>query len=372
MKGLSYTTLWNYLGILLIFSPFPLGLRSSQLSILTLCGLLILFINGSIAFGRSKYPYVLFLTLLVGTFISIFRGDNFYYFQFFRGAVFPLFLIVLLCARISDKFFLDLNKALPIILYGAVCSAFLYFLLESNYYNSTLDIPYEESLYKRFFVYPTYFFMMIFLFLVISENKIAVNYALLLLASGSKAIFISVFFCYIYNASRNISFKKILIGVALLSVLFAIIVQAGMLNRLEDFFEAGDPWRYYESLAAIERLGDPIRFLFGNGAGIAYWEGRESIYGFIDLTANSDESRVITNSLFDVHNGFLALALKFGVPLSLVYCYFIARSLNGVKGKRLYLIIIFLNILLSHGPVQIVEAVGLGLGIRFIAFRSKF
>ena len=149
-------------------------------------------------------------------------------------------------------------------------------------------------------------------------------------------------------------------------MLAAAAYYGGLLDRIKDFSTDGDPWRLYEPLAAIERLTDPVRFFFGSGVGIPYWEGRTSI------TGDDDElGRVTINSSFDVHNGFLTLALKFGVPLAIWYTFAVFRALPKVKGRSILAIVIGLNILLSHGPIQMVEAVGLALGIQLVAYRGS-
>jgi hypothetical protein len=193
-----------------------------------------------------------------------------------------------------------------------------------------------------------------------------VIYGLLLAASGSKAIFLSLILIYAFFSLSKTSVKRAVVIICGALALCASAYYGGLFDRISDFAEAGDPWRYYEPLAAIERLADPVRFFLGNGVGIPYWEGRTSIFG-----GDGEISRVLINSAFDVHNGFLTLALKFGIPLTIWYLFAMFSSLPRVKGRFVLAIVIGLNILLSHGPIQMVEAVGLALGIRLVGYWAQ-
>jgi hypothetical protein len=353
-------------GIALIFAPLPLGLRSAELSALTLLGIAWLYLIRYIWSGNMRLPLVLIGVAVAGTMIAVFRGDPFVPFQFFRGIVFPLLLIWLLQAHIKPRFFQDIERTRQFLVSGAILSAIIYFGFESDFYNSTLDIPFEDAQYKRFFVFPTYFFLLLFFDSVAKRETIQVIYVLLLAASGSKAIYLSIALIYGFFFFNKISAKRSVTILFMFMVIGAAAYYGGLLDRIADFVEFGDPWRYYEPLAAIQRLADPVRFFFGNGVGIPYWEGRTSIMG-----DDGEASRVIINSLFDVHNGYLALGLKFGIPLTIWYMLAMFRSLPRVKGRSVLAIVIGMNILLSHGPVQMVEAVGLALGIRLVAYRAE-
>ena len=355
-----------FLGIALLYAPLPLGLRTSELSFLSIVGIVWLVLNRQINLSNRQLPAIFLITSLVGTSVSVARGELFTLFQFFRGLVFPILLIWLVNERITPRFFLNLQSLLPYITAGCLLSAVLYFLFGSDLYNSTLDIPYEDAHYKRFFVYPTYFFL-ILLFDAVRRSELAqIPYLVLLAASGSKAVYLSIVLIYAFFGISRVTPRRLLVFTCALVLAGAVAYYSEMLSRIEDFMQQGDPWRYLESLAAIQRLTDPIRFLIGNGSGIAYWEGRSSISDLLD-----EDSRVIINSWFDVHNGYLTLCLKFGVPLATYYLIRLFKSLPMVRGRRILGLVLGLNILLSHGPIQTVEAIGLATGIQLLNFRER-
>ena len=207
--NLSSTTV----ALFLLFQPLPLGLRTSDLTITALLGVLILFINQKIRTGRSGLFMILLATTTLGTLYSAFEGETFSLFQFFRGMIFPMLMLWLIQANISFKLFKELDRILPVIIFGSVASAFLYFMFGSGLYNSTLDIPYEDAVYKRFFIYPTYFFLILFVDAVARSSPTQLVYSLLLAASGSKAIYLSFMIVYFFFFVKNFSYKKIFIKI---------------------------------------------------------------------------------------------------------------------------------------------------------------
>jgi uncharacterized membrane protein HdeD (DUF308 family) len=68
----------------------------------------------------------------------------------------------------------------------------------------------------------------------------------------------------------------------------------------------------------------------------------------------------------------MTLALRFGVPGAIAYTLAFVRSVPSVDGRALLVTLLLGNILLSHGPVELVEAVGLALGIRLLSHRTMF
>lgn len=359
---LSSTTV----ALFLLFPPLPLGLRTFDLSIMAMLGLLILFLNRKIRFGRLDILMVFLATTILGTIFSVFEGEIFSLFQFFRGIVFPILTLWIIQASINSELFKELDRILPVIIFGAIANFLMYFILGSNLYNSTLDIPYENSVYKRLFIYPTYFFLILFIDAVSRSSWVQLIYALLLAASGSKAIYLSLVLVYLYFFIRNFSFKKLHYFIGIFGLISAAAFFGGLMNRIEDLTIDGDPWRIYEPLAAMTRLSDFVRFFIGNGAGIPYWDG----WAFSTLGSNEELSRVIINSSFDVHNGIMTLALRFGTPLALLFLLILLRKIPKFSGRWILCIVILLNIFLSHGPVQTVEAVGLAMGIRYLSYKS--
>lgn len=355
----------SLVGVLLLFAPIPMGLRLNLLSYLALIGIAWLVFHKHILLNGWKLPF-LFLVITSGaSVISVFRGADFSYFQFFRGAVFPILMIFLLKTEISEKFMYRMNSLLPIITLGALLSAFLYFVFGSDLYNSSLDIPYDEAAYKRFFAYPIYLFLLLFIDAAVNNRFSQAIYGLLLVASGSKAIFLSILIVYLYIMFSRVTVGRFFSGTIVLALIAVVSYYAGLYDRVADFMVDGDPWRVYEPLAAVNNLLDPLRFLIGNGSGIPYWEGR-----FVADVSADESLRVLQNARYDVHNGILAIALKFGVPLTLVFMALILKSSLKTQGGFLVFLVLMINIFLSHGPVQVAEAVGLALGLRLLMFRA--
>jgi hypothetical protein len=355
----------SLVGIFLICAPIPMGLRLNVLSYMAGLGILWLVFHRHISLSGWKLPFLFLMITTIAAAISVMRGAELSYFQFLRGAIFPILLVFLLCTKITQKFMLSLESLLPVITVGALMSAFLYFAIGSDLYNSSLDIPYDEAVYKRFFVYPIYLFLLLFVDAAINNRKSQIPYGLLLIASGSKAIFLSILLVYLFILFSRFSVGRFLGGSIVLVFIAVAAYYFGLYDRVADFMVDGDPWRVYEPLAAIDNLMDPIRFFIGNGSGIPYWDGRAL------SNSGADESlRVMINALYDVHNGFLAVALKFGVPLMLVFTSMILKASWRTQAGLLVSLVVMINIFLSHGSVQVAEAVGLALGLRLLMFRA--
>lgn len=355
----------SLVGIFLICAPIPMGLRLNMLSYMAGLGLAWLIFHRHISLSGWKLPFLFLMVTVSATAISVMRGAELSYFQFFRGALFPIVLVFLLCTKITEKFLRNIESLLPLITAGALLSAFLYFALGSDWYNSSLEIPYDEAVYKRFFVYPIYLFLLLFIDAAVNNRKSQVPYGLLLIASGSKAIFLSIMLVYLFILFRRFNVGRFLSGIVVLILIVVAAYYSGLQDRVSDFIEYGDPWRINEPLAAIENLMDPIRFFVGNGSGVPYWYGRE-----ISSDGTDDQLRVLVNAGYDVHNGFLAIAVRFGVPLMALFTILILKAAWRAKAGLLISLVLMINIFLSHGPVQTAEAVGLALGLRLLMYRA--
>jgi len=350
--------------LLIIFVPMPIGFGLKELTLSCFIGLFGLVLFRSIKFNNIKNTVVLFLISSLATLVGILKGSDFSYFQYLRCLSFPILLILFLEADIKKIFFLTLDKLIPLIVLGAYLSLFFYFIIQSDLYNSTLSIPYEDALYKRIFIYPTYFFLILFIISVLDQKKSQFFYIPILASSGSKSLLLSMMLVYLYSMFLNYSVKKVFIIISALFILYYFVTLFGLFDRVYDFIEYGDPWRIEEPLAAIKFLtSDLIHFLIGGGSGLTYWTGRETF--FTDFV---DESRLIINSSYDIHNGFLTIAMRFGVPLAIFYFYQLYKKIPKIEGRNLIALVLAVNIYLSHGPVQLVEAIGLLFGIRLIGF----
>jgi hypothetical protein len=353
-------------GVLLL-APLPIGLRTAGLTALAFLGIGILLLSGQLGTSRLRIPAILLGVVVVGTLVAHQRGDEVSAFQFARTTVFPCLLLWLLYERISPWFLENLERLLPFLVLGSSISLALYFGLQTSFYNSTLDIPYEDAVYKRLYVYPTYLFLVLLFDAVRCNRSSQFIYAILLSVAGSKTLMACIVAIYIYFGLRKASTGRLVLLIAGAVVLLIIAQAGGLFGRFADLMSNGDPWRYLEPLAAGERLADPLRFLIGNGGGVPYWQGHDALA----ITQGSD-SRVVINSMYDVHNGFMTLALRFGVPGAIAYTLAFVRSVPSVDGRALLVTLLLGNILLSHGPVELVEAVGLALGIRLLSHRTMF
>lgn len=355
----------SLVGILLICIPIPMGLRLNALSYLAVIGIAWLVFHHHISLSGWKLPFLFSMVTITAAAISVLRGAEISYFQFLRGAVFPVILVFLLCTKISEKFMRNLEALLPLLTVGALLSVFLYFVLGSDLYNSSLNIPYDQATYKRIYVYPIYMFLLLFIDAAINNRKSQIPYGLLLIASGSKAIFLSILLVYLFIMLTRFTAGRFL-GSSIVLILISITAYyAGLYQRIADLMVDGDPWRISEPLAAIDNLMDPIRFFIGNGAGIPYWEGRALSNSGVD-----ESLRVMINALYDVHNGFITVALSFGVPMMLVFMGLLLKASWRTQAGLLVSLVLMVNIFLSHGPVQVVEAVGLALGLRLLMYRE--
>jgi len=355
----------SLIGVLILYAPIPMGLRLEDLSYLAILGIAWLSFNGLISLQGWRTPAIFLITTSIAALFSAIRGAEFSEFQYLRGSVFPLLLVLLLTTKISDKFFNTLENSLSLLILGSCASGILYFGLGSNLYNSSLEIPYEAALYKRLFVFPIYLFLILFVDSAVKGKASQIVYAALIIASGSKAIMLSVLLVYGFILVKP-KFKRQMLQ-SLSGILLVLIAGflSGIFDRVSDFLSEGDPWRVLEPLAAVENLRDPIRFIIGNGSGIPYWDGR-----MISGMDSGETLRVIQNSRFDVHNGFLAIALKFGVPLTGLFIWILFKACKQSSAGVLLFTVLCLNVYLSHGPVQVVEAVGLALGLRLIIYRD--
>ena len=364
MKSLIVS--FETLAIALIFFSFPLGFRTKELTYCGLLGVLILLLNNSIKVSNIKFTLIFLVIALLGTFFSIINYQEFSIFQFFRGLVFPILIIFLLDAKIKPTFFIRLEKLIPIIVIGALASAFFYFFVKSEIYNSTLDIPYKFSEYKRLYIYPFYFFFILFFDAINKNNNIHVVYALLLILSGSKLILLLTILIYCYKyLNKNLFSNNPLYFIGIFFILIYLAFSLRIPERFSDLYQYGDPWKMQEPLNAFKRLLHPVRFFIGNGAGIPYSEGEADHSIFLS------NYRLVENSRFDIHNGIATLCLRFGVPLGIFFLYKLYKPVLTIPNKNFLFFLLFLLIFFSHGPIQTAEALGLAFGIRLLSFKNN-
>ncbi len=355
-----------YLGALLLLVPIPLGMRTSELSLVVLAGVVMLLAGGHIRHTRVGSAFAFLAIGALGALISVVRGDAINWFQVFRGSLFLLLVIWLMVEEFDDELMAAIERLIPILLVAAFVSAVAYFALGLNLYNSTLDLPYDESEYKRLYVFPTYFFMILLFDEVRKGRAIQYLYAGVLLITASKALFLSLACIYMWKWLGAMRLRNIAMAALGMGLMSALAVATGVLDRALEFVEVGDPWRALEPVMALLRLMDPLRAIFGNGMGIAYWGGWGT-----EVDVTDDSLRVIVNSMFDVHNGIVTVLLRFGIPGGILYLYYFVRSVPRVSGWPLLVLILVLNVALSHGPIQTVEAVGLALGLQVIRYRER-
>lgn len=268
--------------------------------------------------------------------------------------------------KFKPSFFIRLEKLIPIIVLGASASAFLYFIFGLDSYNSTLNIPYKISEYKRFYIYPFYFFFILFFDAVNKKNNIHVLYAFLLILSGSKLILLLTILIYCYKyLNKNLSLNNYLYLVGILFTLTYVAVFLGIFERFFFLYQYGDPWRIMEPINALKRLLHPVKFFIGNGAGIPYSDG------VVDNSIFLSNYRLQENSRFDVHNGIVTLWLKFGVPMGTFFLYKCYKFVPMIPNKNFLFFLLFALIFFSHGPIQTIEALGLVLGIRLLDFKNN-
>jgi hypothetical protein len=341
-----------------------LGLRLDVLSVLAVIGFALMLFFNRIHRDKINSVYFLITIGLIGTVIAISRGDHFDTYQAFRGAVFPIIFFYILNNKINQKFIDNLELSIPIITAGCVISIILYYLFKSDFYNSTLDMPYEDSDYKRIFVYPTYFFLILFCDAVWKNRYSQILYGSIIAVSGSKAIIMTILITYCFVIFRKSSLFDVIRFFFSVVLIISLSYYFGILDRVGDFVVDGDPWRIEEPLAALARLSDPIRLIFGNGFGVPYWEGRAALLHFDEIT------RGLENSAYDVHNGFLALALKFGVFGTAAFAFSFWKKVRQIPMRWMLLSAVAVNVYLSHGPVQLAEAIGLGLGLALVVERN--
>ena len=351
----------------MIFILLPLGFRAKELTYCGLLGVLILLLNNSIKISNIKVILIFLGITFVGTFFSIFNHQEFSMFQFFRGLIFPILTITLLEAKFKPSFFIRLEKLIPMITIGGCTSASIYFMMGSDGYNSTLNIPYDFSEYKRFYIYPFYFFFILFFDSVNkSNNNVHLLYAFLLILSGSKLILLLIFLTYSYKyLYKNLTLNNFLYLIGIIFLLGYVSTLSEIFDRFVDLYLHGDPWRITEPIAALKRLLNPIKFFIGNGSGIPYWAG-EPINSIFQTNY-----RLLQNSMYDVHNGIVNLWLKFGIPLGTFFLYKLYKILPMIPNKNFLFFMLITLILFSHGPIQTVESLGLVLGIRLLIFKNN-
>jgi hypothetical protein len=351
----------------LMFSPLPLGLRTAELSLLGIFGLALAVANGSIGTSKLKTIGWFLLLTCLGTVVSVLRGESFSLFQFFRGVTFCLIGLWLAIEKIDDQFFAVVDRMIPVLILGGFLSAFLYFGFGLDYYNSQLDIPFDLSEDKRIYVFPSLLFLVLFVEAALSARLVQFLYLVLIVITVSKTFFIVVVLTYLLNIVANKSLKATVLSIVMLIIAIGLAIMTQLPERIGVFVEEGDPWRTLESLAALDRLVDPIRLFFGNGAGVPYWGGRGSVVDYDEV------QRVVENSFYDVHNGFLTLLLRFGLIGASFYVFLFSKSIprsNFLAFAALSGAVV-VNIFLSHGPVQTVEVLGLVLGLRLVQYRER-
>jgi len=345
----------------------PLGLRTAELSLLALCGLALAVVNGSV--GTRKLRIVGWFLLLncFGTALNVLRGEPFSLFQYFRGVTFCLIGLWLAIEKIDDRFLAVFDRMISVLTLGGLFSAFLYFAFGLDYYNSQLDIPFELLGDKRIYVYPSLLFLVLFIDAVLSARMTQIIYLVLIVVTVSKTLFFVVTLTYLLNIMANRSLKRTVFSIIMLFLAAGLAAVAQLPDRIGAFVEEGDPWRMIEPLAALERLADPLRLAIGNGAGVPYWGGRESVMDYDEV------QRVVENSFYDVHNGFLTVLLRFGLIGGIFYVYLFSKSIPRSNFSELaaFSIAVFVNIFLSHGPIQTVEVLGLVLGLRLVQYRRR-
>jgi hypothetical protein len=299
--------------------------------------------------------------------VNVLRGEPFSLFQFFRGATFCLIGLWLSIEEISERFFELFDRMIPTLILGGFVAAFLYFGFGLDYYNSQVDIPFETSESKRIYIYPSLLFVVLFVDAAVSGRMTQIVYLLIIAITGSKTFFVAVAFTYVVSIVGCRSLKRTAFSILMLVLAAGIAVAAHLPDRIGMLVEEGDPWRVVEPLAALDRLADPLRLAFGNGAGVPYWGGRESLVDYDEV------QRVVENSFYDVHNGFVTLLLRFGLVGALIYVYLFSKSIPRSSFLELaaFSTAVFVNVFFSHGPVQTVEVLGLVLGLRLVQYRHR-
>jgi hypothetical protein len=223
----------------------------------------------------------------------------------------PVYIFfIFMFADIKLIFFKKIDKFLPILIFFSLINILLFYS-GTDLYNASLELKLEET--NRFYVYAIQFFNLTFITDLVNYKISIIPYSLMLFVTQGKSqlMFILFLLFFVLFYKKKSSVKKLFLFLILFIIFFVLFYL--IKDRIVFFFDYGDSYRLQE-FTDIKNIIDPIRFLVGNGPGIAY----RNFAIDNDLSINAD---------YDTHNTFLTLSITFGVPITLILIFFFYKSL---------------------------------------------
>lgn len=362
---ISFTHLFSAITLPLLA---PVGLNFKVTLALEFAFLLLLFLRISLVRTLLQGPVSLFLTLTMALVLVSLATKPENWFQIIRLGIGPVITAICLAVIAQQGPTLNIaNKRLfELLIIFAGVLAFLPPLpfLPQNISINIID-PYSEQ--SRKFITPHTFFLIITPYLLLNRRPIIALAGLAIaLASGSRGSFLAIIVTTSIFVLIDKRTNKAVVLLALgLMLLFVAQFFATTFHRLtiQGFVE--DQQRITELLSALMKAIEFPNIIFGLPFTYPHWDGY-----FAVSTFDPERERVFINSMFDVHNGFVFLLLRFGI----IGCALLALMIRRVWIKypdfrpivACYLLLWFT----SSGPIMVIDG-SFALILAFMLFGAR-
>lgn len=233
--------------------------------------------------------------------------------------------------------------------------------------NVSILLDGDPSSAERKFILPHTAFNILFpLFVLTGRWLPAAACLVVILAAGSRGALVAAVLTVTVFLLRERAKGLLPLAVVGLGIVAAGFFFPASFERLQAQSVFEDYTRIEEISAAARTFWDPAHVLTGLPFTFPYWEGYGAFTSFAD-----EQERIFTNSMFDVHNGFLFVLLRFGIVGGACIGFALWRLWRDAKPLRPALVSYLLLWLTSAGPISAVDgAFALALAAMFVSNRA--
>jgi hypothetical protein len=337
---------------LALFLPLGINLAVSTVVESIILAMVLVY---RVRLGAYMRPEVIVFVLIaaVNVAISYWNAPE-YAFQIVRSAIGPI-AFVLIATRLSDPHAPPLPltpSQTRIVVWALVSVAVIALINPEGALPQNLSILVEAdalSSERKFLIPHTAFNVLFPLFVLTRRWLPAAACLVVILAAGSRgalvAATLTVIVFLLLEKSRAI---LPLLGVAGVFTVIGLLFPAAF-ERLgsQSFFE--EYTRMDELAAATKAAFAPATVLTGLPFTFPYWNGYEGAGGL------PGDQRVVVNTMFDVHNGFIFVVLRFGLVGATCLAIALLKLWRARPELRSVLVSFLLLWLTSAGPISSVD-----------------
>lgn len=320
-------------------------------------------------FARPEVLVFMFIVVLNIALSMAFHPE--FSFQIVRSALGPV-AFMLVATRLSQggplhDFWSPLQTK---ILLGAIVSVGVIAVINPGGWlpqNVSILLEADASSAERKFILPHTAFNIIFPLFVLGGRWLpALACLIVILAAGSRGALVTavvVVAVFLVRQKGRAVIPLVLVATSFIGL--AVIFPAAF-DRLQTQSVFEDYTRFEEIAAATTAAWTPAHILTGLPFTFPYWEGYAAFTSFAD-----EQERVFTNSMFDVHNGFVFVLLRFGIIGAGCVIIALARFWRSSPELRPVLLSFLLLWLTSAGPISAIDgSFALALAALFIPRRQ--